>query len=230
MTASDNESDARQQSMLPNGPYDPAWGVDESWQTEDDLEDYITRYANDEAMRGVQKFEVDCRSCPTMLSNAMEFMHKLCTVGVVSQDGRPYRRPPSYTEIYLGMFDAGFKHLLSRPEINSARARRKRVLTGTGIAREFNGRWNTDSMPFFAFKSRTRFRFTEKQLAILRDLANDCQVSTSAMIVVIMCAGLTMAGDWFTHPDLKAPYIKSATKCVEVFLTYIREWTAFMDG
>jgi hypothetical protein len=85
------------------------------------------------------------------------------------------------------------------------------------------------NVPWYATSRRLYIRLLESQVARLRDLADDCQVFTSTMGVVIFANAMYSASYWFEHSDLTANYVENATKYVERFVGFIREWLDNLD-
>ena len=212
---------------------DPLVPFDESWTTEDSLEDTVTAYANNSDLRGADKGGVEMHRFPDNLSRAMEYIHKMCMVTVRSQEGKEYHRHPTYPEIYFAMFDRGFSYLTSCAEIKHVRARRKSVIINDlpdARSVKVNGWSASGALPFYAVTGRLHTRLLSGQIARLRDLADDLQVPLSTMGVVLFAGGLISATYWFEEGQVTQRYQHNAVECVKQFIHYTTMWTEMLDG
>ena len=212
--------------------YDKSWDPDESWETEYSLEDIITKYANETTIRGADKASLDMPHFPENLRRAMEYIHKICSVRVKSESGSEYYRHPNYPEIYMGMFEAGFATVTGMPQIKRMRARRINLLMDDDHPRSTTVRgWSPVYLPSYVDNRRLHIRLLVVQVAKLRDLADDLQVSTGTIGIIVLAAALTMSGTWFEMDKrLTARYVANAEKCVQSFVEYTKERLYGPDG
>jgi hypothetical protein len=206
--------------------YDRSWGVDESWETlPPRLESRIQEFArNAEALRGVEKAALSMWSFPQEIRDCIAYMRRFGRVTVPDPKTKEEKqRRPSYQELYMGMWEAGFAEFTSYQVVKDIRARRERVLRSGGqFERAVAFGWTPAHLPFYMQCRRMTVRFLPDHLSQAHDLADDFQTSTSVIGVVVFAAAVTTSDVWLEHDRLlTVPYQDHAQACVRDFL----EWS-----